>query len=77
MNKRSTLLVVLAHPDDQLLGFGGTLAEYAAEGVETYLVIVTREERGSFGSLGKRATAIRAVASQRLQSLTEDQQTAL
>jgi len=35
MNKKLNLLVVLAHPDDESLGFGGTLAKYAAEGVET------------------------------------------
>jgi LmbE family N-acetylglucosaminyl deacetylase len=53
MNKRFKLLAVLAHPDDESLGFGGTLAKYAAEGVETYLVTATRGERGRFGSLGK------------------------
>src|SRR4051794_15054433 len=53
MNKRLKLLAVLAHPDDESLGFGGTLARYAAEGVETYLVTATRGERGRFGSLGK------------------------
>ena len=47
------LLAVLAHPDDESLGFGGTLARYAAEGVETYLVTATRGERGRFGALGK------------------------
>ena len=53
MNKRFKLLAVLAHPDDESLGFGGTLAKYAAEGVETYLVTATRGEGGRFGSLGK------------------------
>jgi len=53
MNKRFKLLAVLAHPDDESLGFGGTLAKYAAEGVETYLVTATRGERGRFGSRGK------------------------
>jgi LmbE family N-acetylglucosaminyl deacetylase len=53
MNKRLKLLAVLAHPDDESLGFGGTLAKYAAEGVETYLVTATRGERGRFGLLGK------------------------
>src|SRR5690242_17932013 len=52
MNKALKLLAVLAHPDDESLGFGGTLAKYAAEGVETYLVTATRGERGRFGSLG-------------------------
>ncbi|HVY93960.1 MAG TPA: PIG-L family deacetylase [Bryobacteraceae bacterium] len=49
------LLAVLAHPDDESLGFGGTLARYAAEGVETYLVTATRGEHGRFGPLGKGA----------------------
>jgi LmbE family N-acetylglucosaminyl deacetylase len=42
-------MCVLAHPDDESLGTGGTLAKYAAEGVETYLVTATRGERGRFG----------------------------
>ncbi len=40
------LMAVLAHPDDESLGIGGTLAKYAAEGVETYLLTATRGERG-------------------------------
>ena len=43
------LLCVTAHPDDESLGFGGTLARYAAEGVEVSLVVATRGERGRFG----------------------------
>src|SRR5258706_13057154 len=46
MNLR--LMCVLAHPDDESLGTGGTLAKYASEGVETYLVTATRGERGRF-----------------------------
>ncbi|WIG61711.1 MAG: hypothetical protein OJF49_004459 [Ktedonobacterales bacterium] len=44
------LLAVLAHPDDESLGLGGTLAKYAAEGVETYLVTATRGQRGWTGN---------------------------
>ncbi|MBI2332978.1 MAG: PIG-L family deacetylase [Chloroflexi bacterium] len=40
------LLAILAHPDDESLGIGGTLAKYSAEGVETYLICATRGERG-------------------------------
>ena len=43
------LLAVFAHPDDESMGMGGTLAKYAAEGVDTYLVCATRGERGWFG----------------------------
>ena len=41
-------MAVLAHPDDESLGFGGTLARYSAEEVETCLVTATRGERGRF-----------------------------
>jgi len=43
------LLAVFAHPDDESMGMGGTLAKYAAEGVETHLVCASRGERGWFG----------------------------
>ena len=43
------LLCVLAHPDDESLGTGGTLAKYAAEGIDTFVVTATRGERGRFG----------------------------
>lgn len=51
------LMCVLAHPDDESLGTGGTLARYAAEGVGTYLVTATRGERGRFGDGGERPGA--------------------
>jgi LmbE family N-acetylglucosaminyl deacetylase len=52
--KALRLMGVFAHPDDESLGTGGTLAKYAAEGVETYLVTATRGERGRFGDKGER-----------------------
>lgn len=58
MKENLKLLAVLAHPDDESLGFGGTLAKYAAEGVDTHLVTATRGERGRFFSLGKGADAV-------------------
>lgn len=42
------LMAVLAHPDDESLGFGGTLARYAADGVEVTVLTATRGERGRF-----------------------------
>ena len=48
------LMAVLAHPDDESLGFGGTLAKYAREGVEIHLVTATRGERGRFGESGEK-----------------------
>lgn len=49
MTEKLRLLAVLAHPDDESMGAGASLAYYAAQGVETYLVTATRGERGWFG----------------------------
>lgn len=49
MTESLRLLLVFAHPDDESMGMGGTLAKYSAEGVETYLVCASRGEEGWFG----------------------------
>ena len=46
---RLRLMAVLAHPDDESLGLGGTLARYAAEGADVHVVTATRGEAGRFG----------------------------
>jgi len=46
MDDKRVLLAVLAHPDDETLGVGGTLALYAQRGVEVHLVCATRGEAG-------------------------------
>jgi len=43
---KPVLLAVLAHPDDETFGMGGTLAMYARRGVDVYLVCATRGEVG-------------------------------
>lgn len=35
------VLVIAAHPDDEVLGVGGTIAKLSAEGIECHLLIVT------------------------------------
>jgi LmbE family N-acetylglucosaminyl deacetylase len=42
------LMAVLAHPDDESLGVGGTLAKYAAEGVDVFLLTATRGDGGRY-----------------------------
>jgi LmbE family N-acetylglucosaminyl deacetylase len=42
------LMAVLAHPDDESLGVGGTLAKYASDGVDVFLLTATRGERGRY-----------------------------
>src|SRR5919202_5957285 len=53
------LLAVHAHPDDETLTTGGTLARYAAEGVRTVVVTCTG---GELGLPGNRARELRAAA---------------
>ncbi len=44
---RRALLAVLAHPDDESYGPGGTLARYAAEGVDVHVAIATDGAAGT------------------------------
>jgi N-acetyl-1-D-myo-inositol-2-amino-2-deoxy-alpha-D-glucopyranoside deacetylase len=41
-----TILIVHAHPDDEAISTGGTLARYSAEGIRTVLVTATLGEEG-------------------------------
>ncbi len=55
-----TLMAVLAHPDDESLGVGGTLAKYAAEGVDVFLLTATRGDGGRYrGHRQDRSSSIR------------------
>ena len=75
MTDQSTLrlMAILAHPDDESMGMGGSLARYANEGIEVTLVTATRGQRGWIGApadnpgpeaLGRiRETELRAAAS--------------
>ncbi len=61
MTEKRVLLAVLAHPDDETFGTGGSLAHYARIGVEVHLVCATRGEvgevdpalLGDFNSIGE------------------------
>lgn len=50
MPDRPVLLGVFAHPDDESFGPGGTLARYAAQGVDVHIVIATDGVAGSVDS---------------------------
>lgn len=43
------MLAVFAHPDDEAYGPGGTLARYALDGTDVYLLTFTCGEAGSIG----------------------------
>jgi LmbE family N-acetylglucosaminyl deacetylase len=46
--RTARLMAVLAHPDDESLGLGGTLAKYASAGVDVFLITATRGDSGRF-----------------------------
>jgi len=62
---KPTILSVLAHPDDESFGMGGTLALYAKQGASVNLICATRGEVGivteeyleGFGSIADRREA--------------------
>jgi LmbE family N-acetylglucosaminyl deacetylase len=64
MNEKKRLMAVVAHPDDESFGIGGTLAKYAAEGVDVHVVIATDGAAGSvaegFEDKREQLVAIRA-----------------
>lgn len=47
MTEKKTILAALAHPDDESFGMGGTLALYASQGHNVYLICATRGEAGT------------------------------
>ena len=51
-DSKTTLLAVLAHPDDESFGIGGTLAHYAQRGVAVHLVCATGGEAGTLADEG-------------------------
>lgn len=62
-----TLLCVLAHPDDETFGMGGTLALYARQDVDVHLICATRGELGDIDPEYKER--IRSAACLRTQEL--------
>lgn len=73
-HRKLTLLAVLAHPDDETFGIGGTLALYARRGVNVYLICATRGEAGEmneqllrgFSSIAERREAELRCAAEKL-----------
>lgn len=61
-----TVLVVAAHPDDDVLGCGGTLARWASEGREVAVAFLTdgvgARGVGDSGAVGRRRSAARTAA---------------
>ena len=68
MRKQETVLVIAAHPDDEVLGCGGTLARLAAEGCAVHILLMADGETSRTAGAGQmnipgRLTARNAAAS--------------
>jgi len=57
------LLLVHAHPDDESIGTGATMAKYAAEGAQVTLVTWPRRKKTGWGSTGSASSRPRATCS--------------
>jgi LmbE family N-acetylglucosaminyl deacetylase len=66
-DRPSRALAVYAHPDDPEVACGGTLAKWAAEGTEVFLVVVNAGDKGSFDA----STDPRALTEQRSAEVAE------
>jgi mycothiol S-conjugate amidase len=64
-----TLLGVFAHPDDETFGPGGTLAKYAAGGVDVHVIIGTDGDAGSVEATHQRTDG-RTLSQERMEELT-------
>lgn len=65
------LATVLAHPDDETFGTGGTLIRYASEGVEVHSLCLTEGEKGWNGTPDRPVAAPGQVGAARARELAE------
>jgi LmbE family N-acetylglucosaminyl deacetylase len=66
-----TLATILAHPDDETFGTGGTIIRYAMEGIAVHSLCLTEGEQGWAGGQGSPTVAREKVGSVRALELAE------
>lgn len=57
--KRQSVLVVAAHPDDEVIGVGGTVARHAAEGDAVYVAVLTEGCSAQYPEDAERMAALK------------------
>ncbi|MCA1612550.1 MAG: PIG-L family deacetylase [Acidobacteria bacterium] len=57
--RRQNVLVVAAHPDDEVIGVGGTMARHAAAGDAVYVAILTEGASAQYLGEGERMAAMK------------------
>jgi len=68
---KGTLATILAHPDDETFGTGGTIIRYAMEGVAVHSLCLTEGEKGWAGGDGSPTVAREKVGATRALELAE------
>lgn len=58
------ILVIAAHPDDEVLGMGGSIAKFSSEGKEVHLLIVTDGSSSQYASAENLAEIIESKKSE-------------
>jgi LmbE family N-acetylglucosaminyl deacetylase len=71
VNDPFVLGTILAHPDDETFGVGGTLIRYADEGVAVHSLCLTRGEQGWTGDPEHPIVAQQALGARRAEELAE------
>src|SRR3972149_9592612 len=63
---RRKLLGVFAHPDDESFASGGTLAKYATQGIEVYLICASHGEAGQWSGISHKGLKLGKVREKEL-----------
>ena len=65
MTKKRRILILCAHPDDEVIGVGGTILNYAKKGIDSYVVIFSGGEKSNALYKEKKLVSIREKESQK------------
>jgi LmbE family N-acetylglucosaminyl deacetylase len=68
MSEPLKLLAVFAHPDDESMGIGGTLAKYSAQGVETHYITSALHAGREAGSVPRSRIQVQARSPKSMQT---------
>ena len=64
------VLVIAPHPDDEVLGCGGTIKKLASEGAKVYILIMTRGKKGKYSDSQIENVRNEAVTAHKLLGIT-------
>jgi LmbE family N-acetylglucosaminyl deacetylase len=69
--KMMRILIVAPHPDDEILGCGGTIKKLTSQGVRVFVLVVTRGKKGLYSEARIKNVRQEALKAHSLLSVTE------